>query len=70
MRETKQKYTFVSYYKYDFIVKGEDGKTYYLDSDYCNGDDIYRFEILVSGEMEKNKDGIWCIDNMPFNQVT
>jgi len=61
----KQRYTFASYYKYYFIVVGEDGVTYYLDDDYCNSDDIYRFDIRANGEMEF-VDGIWTIDGLPF----
>lgn len=63
-KKETQKCTFVSYYKYQFTVKGEDGIEYELDN--CDRDDIYRFAIYNNDEMFKDEDGQWCIDGLPF----
>lgn len=60
-----QKYEFVGYYKYQFTVKGEDGKFYEQEDESCNADDIYRFDISSNGEMTK-EDGDWYIDGIKF----
>lgn len=62
-----QKYTFKSYYKYAFIVQGEDGKSYTNEDQ--NGDDIYRFEIYASGEMTQGEKNSWHIDGVKFVEI-
>lgn len=60
-----QKYRFDSYYKYCFMVIGEDEERYILDSEHCNSGDIYRFDIKACGDMEC-VEGVWYIDGLPF----
>lgn len=59
---------FISYWKYKFIVKDENGYTYELDDDCCNHSDIYRLSIDVEMQAERVGSSLDKIeiDGLPF----